>query len=57
MKSRLNRKIEAAQRSLTVKMDSFLYSNSRKDRDRVIKKREELITYKKLKDEFFPESK
>jgi hypothetical protein len=50
----LHKKITAAEKSQDVILTRFLDSNSRRDRDALIKKREQLITYKTLlKDELF----
>ena len=41
------------EKTLGVNIDTFLMSNTRRDRDKVIKKREQLKTYKNILNEFF----
>jgi len=52
-KEKLQKRILSLEKTLGVNIDTFLMSNTRRDRDKVIKKREELKTYKSILNEFF----
>lgn len=53
-KAELRMKIHHAQKNLDIKISRFLTSNRRVDRDAVIRKREQILTYKELlNDELF----
>jgi len=53
VKEKLQERIFNLEKTLGVHIDAFLMSNTRRDRDKVIKKREELKTFKMILNEFF----
>lgn len=54
----IKKKIDLCQSSFETYLSAFLLSNSRRDRDKVLQKREEIKTYKQLlKNELFQPAK
>jgi len=49
----LNADIQAKEKTLMKNFDDYLSSNRRVDRDKVMRKREEIRTLKTVRDEFF----
>lgn len=53
IKGKLEKRVLNMEKTLGVRIDTFLMSNTRRDRDSVIKKRQEVLTYKAIINEFF----
>lgn len=53
IKEKLEKRILNLEKTLGINIDEFLMSNTRRDRDKVIKKREQVRTYKEILNEFF----
>lgn len=53
VKTTLQNKVVSGEKTLGINIDQFLMSNRRVDRDRVIKKRQEILTIKNIINELF----
>lgn len=53
IKVKLQERALTLEKTLGIQIDAFLMSNTRRDRDKVMRKREELKTYKTIMNEFF----
>lgn len=53
IKESLQKRLLNLEKTLGISIDDFLMSNTRRDRDKVIKKREQVRTYKEILNEFF----